>query len=389
MIKTLFFFAMFVLAVYASSDNSVISYKLIGTYVDEGNMANVGNENVNTLKTQSFMPACEASLTTKNMANDLIANSFFVLAIMAAAIALLYMAGNFFQMPNLLALAKQELSEIVFTIFIAAIFVTFIFASAFSTPTPQNIFSINFFQKATDYSYNMLYKISYVSGIMISSNVLLNSVYSIYIPIGAVRKSMSMQLGPALRPLVDGVSFCLQFLITCYGEWIMFIFMFCFIQKWFIPLFFPFGLFLRAFPHTRGSGNALIAISIALSTIYPFMFYVDSLIFEDQFPHAVGLSGYADQFLEAVRTLFAGLSIGGVAALFTTLSFFYLSSFMVAGILVASSLFINIVWDVVHLVVIFSIILPIFNVFITLTFAREISRMLGTEINISAFAKLI
>ncbi|MEW6528718.1 MAG: hypothetical protein AB1391_02400 [Candidatus Micrarchaeota archaeon] len=355
----------------------------------EQKMTDEGRKAITELRNYPFIAGCEASNATKNMANSLVANSFFAIVIMVMAIALLYMVGNFFQMPNLIAMAKQEIGEIIITIFIAVFLVGFIFASVFYSPSSQNSPNINFFQQATDYSYRVLHKISYVSSIMMTSNMMLNSVYSLYIPLGPVHKSMSMQLGPALRPLIDGVSFCLQFLITSYGEWVIFLFMFCFIQKWFIPLFFPFGLFLRTFPHTRGGGNALIAISIALSTIYPFMFYVDSLIFEDQFPHSSGLGGYVTEFSKAVTTLFTGLGVGAVASLFIAFSFIYLSSFMVSAILLITALFYNVILETVHLVMIFSIILPIFNVFLTLTFAREIAKMLGTEISISAFAKVI
>ena len=55
----------------------------------------------------------------------------------------------------------------------------------------------------------------------------------------------------------------------------------------------------------------------------------------------------------------------------------------------AAYLFWGMIWDVLHLIVIFSILLPIMNIFVTLSLAREISRALGTELSLSAFAKLI
>ncbi|VVB98092.1 Uncharacterised protein [uncultured archaeon] len=357
------------------------------------NMGYVNTGTMNTTATQvtagisdpakfGFMAGCQAESSTYALATDLLRNSFFAVFIVAMGIALLYMAGSFFQLPNVTATAKQELNEMILTAVVAAVFITFLFSSSFST----SLFGFDVFKEATHYSYKMLYKIGSVSAVMISANIVLNSIYTIYIPFGAVRKAMTMQLGPALRPLIDGVSFSLQFLITTYGEWTVFVFMFCFIEKWFLPFFFPLGMLLRAFPHTRGGGNTLIALAVALSTIYPLMFYIDSTIFDKQFQQPMLSVQYFDQ---AIRAIFAHLSLGGIASLFGALSAFYVSPVMVAGIIMAGYMFWDVAFDVLHLVVMFSILLPILNIFVTISFARELSRALGTEINLGAFAKLI
>lgn len=324
-----------------------------------------------------FSAYCTVPASAWDLSSSLLANSAIVLFIMAMAVGLLYMAGNFFQIPSLLAMAKQEINELVLGGIIAAFF-------AFIIISPS-LFGLDLFTEATNYSYSVLHKVSTVSSILISANVALNSVYTIYIPFGPVRKALTMQLGPALRPLIDAVSFGLQFLITTYGEWTIFAFMFCFIQRWFLPLFFPLGLFLRTIPHTRGGGNTLIAFAIALSTIYPLMFYIDSVIFKDQFPD----EGAAKYLQEGLRSIFAQLALGGFAAVLLGFSIIFVSPVLVLSILMLLYILTSVAWEVTHLVVVFSILLPILNIFVTLSFAREIAKLLGTEINLSAFAKLI
>jgi hypothetical protein len=45
--------------------------------------------------------------------------------------------------------------------------------------------------------------------------------------------------------------------------------------------------------------------------------------------------------------------------------------------------------EVFDLVIIYSIVLPLINVFITLTFIRELSNFFGADINLDAITRLI
>lgn len=374
--KALFIFALLVLAVHAQDMETFMSAPY------GPNMSETAEDFTDALKDNpdvAFMASCTAPESTENLAADLFRGSAIALFIMAMGIALMYMAGNFFQSQNVLVLAKQEVNEFVLTAGVAILFVFIVTAPTF--------FGVDLFQEATNYSYKMLYKVSSVSAVMTSANIALNSIYTLFIPFGQIRKSLTIQLGPALRPLIDGVSFSLQFLITTYGEWTVFMFMFCFIQRWFLPFFFPLGLLMRAVPQLRGGGNALIGFSIALSTIYPLMFYLDSAIFDSQFPPSSHLS--AEYFWNAVQTLISSMGIAGFASIFLGLSMIFVSPILVSGLMLLSYMFVDVATETIRLIVIFSLVLPVVNIFLTLSFAREISRLLGTEISISAFAKLI
>ncbi|MFA5077308.1 MAG: hypothetical protein WC488_02685 [Candidatus Micrarchaeia archaeon] len=350
---------------------------------DPSQLARIFTESSTLIK--ESMNQCTGPPNAEYAAVELMKSTFFALFIMAMAIALMYMAGNFFQLPKVIGFARQEINELIITCLVAVVFLAFLAPLNYSS----NLLGFDVFQKATDYSYKMLDKVSTYSSLLITANIAVNSIYTLYVPLGPIRRAMTMQLGPALRPLIDAVSFGLQFLITTYGEWAVFIFMFCFIQKWFLVFFFPAGLFLRTFPQTRGGGNTLIGLAVALSTVYPFMFYLDGLIFDAQFPAGASTLS-ASYFLDIIR-LIATQVISGTSAsiLFGALSMLYISPWMVGAVMMAVVMYFDVMIDVLHLIVIFSLLLPVMNIFVTLTFAREIAKHLGSEINLSAFAKLI
>lgn len=83
------------------------------------------------------------------------------------------------------------------------------------------------------------------------------------------------------------------------------------------------------------------------------------------------------------------LAIAGVVGLGTLLGAAGISSIVMMvlpGVLMISLYAIN---EVVFFVFIISMVLPIFMVFITITLAKEIAKMLGTEIDLSSLEKLI
>lgn len=346
-----------------------------GTTLEEQGTKTV--EELRTNEKDVLLAACAPSSLTTTFSVELIRNSLLAIFIMAMCVALLYMFGNLIQSQNVIHLAKQERNELLITTIIGALFISFILS--------PSIFGVNLFQQSTDYSFKMLNKISVVSSRMITANILLNMVYTISLPLGEIKRALNIQLGPTLRPLLDIVAYAIQFLITAYGEWVIFTFMFCFIQKWFIPFFFPIGLFLRSFPQTRAGGNTLIALSLALSTIYPLMFYLNSLIFDAQFSGR----GAIDYFVKATQEIGNTLTGPGVVLSYYVLSVVFLNPIFTTAVFYIICFIIDTVQDTLYLILIFSFILPIMTIFATLSFTREIGKWLGTDISISAFTKLI
>ncbi|MCX8196823.1 MAG: hypothetical protein N3G80_00705 [Candidatus Micrarchaeota archaeon] len=82
-------------------------------------------------------------------------------------------------------------------------------------------------------------------------------------------------------------------------------------------------------------------------------------------------------------------TIGITVATYFILKFLNLNLLAVVFIIPATSFAMHALYQTIYFVFIVSILLPIFNVFITITFAKEIAKVLGTEIDLSSLEKLI
>lgn len=169
------------------------------------------------------------------------------------------------------------------------------------------------------------------------------------------------------------------------GEWIANISVLCFIKRFVPNLFLPIGVLLKAFPQTRGGGNAVIAICIAFFLIYPVMLYMN----HEAYLYKYGAIGERSSLEEIVSAFM-------VETGWLNLSFYAFFMWLFTGQLVGIAFltqfvvfFIDMLSDVIYTVFVLSIFLPLLNIFVTLTFAREIAKYFGTEINIAAFVRLI
>jgi hypothetical protein len=101
-----------------------------------------------------------------------------------------------------------------------------------------------------------------------------------------------------------------------------------------------------------------------------------------------GYSGFSSS-ISSIGTWSLTKTVGvGTATFFIMklLNLSFLSVFMTMPIVAFTQLA---VYETVYFLFIVSIVLPIFNIFITLTLAKEITKVLGTEIDLSSLEKLI
>ena len=84
----------------------------------------------------------------------------------------------------------------------------------------------------------------------------------------------------------------------------------------------------------------------------------------------------------------AGLAAGGTAS-YLLVKFLNLSVFSIALMPALVAFTLLAVYNAVYFLFIVSVLLPIFVIFITITIAKEIAKVLGTEIDLSALEKLI
>jgi len=100
---------------------------------------------------------------------------------------------------------------------------------------------------------------------------------------------------------------------------------------------------------------------------------------------------YRATFMDKIMKLDIWTFAGGAAAIGTAALLKYMNvSWMSTGLMVPFALFsIYAIMEMVYFVFIMTIIVPIFILFVTLTLAKEIAKVLGTEIDLSALEKLI
>jgi len=310
--------------------------------------------------------------------------------IIAIVIALLNIAGQVFQSPNLIAYSKEELRILLVTVVIIVLML-----GAFTGANAMFSFSIigtndivygsspTMIDAAINYSKFLVYQISADWGALLVFNTILHTLYSATVYVGLTFKAMfSFNVGPVLKPLVDILGLAIQFLGVALGEWMVHIAMLCFIKKWIFAIILPFGVLLRAIPLTRSAGDTLLALGFALVFVYPIMLIANWEAYKVTafviIPDKTLIQGFFED-----SGIF-GVGIFGILLLATLGSVImpFLMGYMV-------SLAFELVKNAVFYIVIISLLLPFFNIFITLTAAREISRALGSDVNFSSFVKLI
>lgn len=310
--------------------------------------------------------------------------TMIALLAIGSGIAILYGAGNFLGSPQLIAISRQELFELIHTLLIVAFFSSFLVFSnqfIFGAGTGGGIYDV-----AMDYSIKMVHKITKDTMWLSLINTLIYMLYSAPLRLGgSLHHAVHFNLGGVLKPFVDGVGTMASLLSFAIGEWIANITILCFIKRFVPNIFLPVGVLLRAFPQTRGGGNAIIAICIAFLLIYPTMLYMNNEAYKYKYGAITGRSSMED--------IVSGFMSGAGWAQLSFYAFFlWLFTGQLVGIAFLTQwlvFFLDMFADVIYTVFVLSIILPLLNVFITLTFAREIAKYLGTEINIAPFVRLI
>jgi hypothetical protein len=309
--------------------------------------------------------------------------------------------GQFMQMPNLIATAKEEWFQILMTL-LRVIFIFFVFALAngwyviqSSGASPDEIYQLTSSTKG-----NVGGKMTMIDGSMAFSrglvvemvtsysnlvmyNMVIHTLYSSTMWFGTTWRAMySFNLGPVLKPLIDIVGMALQFLSLGIGEWMLHLIILCMIKKFTWTLFIPLGIFLRALPPTRAAGEALFAIIFALAIIYPFMFLVSYESHKIMKNNLVNGSDALSNFVHKSGILAVAGSV--IVTMFLAAGVFF--PFFVG---MALNLAFELIRNSVYYIVIMSLLLPFLNIFITLTAAREIARFFSVDVSFMSFIKII
>lgn len=321
------------------------------------------------------------------------APAIMVVMIVILGIAIIYMWGQVFNSPQMVALAKDELFQVALTVgrvmFLVAMLGTVEMwyalravdtgdRSIYNNPNVRSVMDA-----AMAFSRLMVSDMVSHYGMLVMYNMVIHTLYSSTMWVGVTWRAMyQFNLGAVMKPLIDLVGSALQFLSMGISEWMLHIVTLCLIKKWTWGLFIPMSMLLRAFPYTRAAGEALFALVFALALFYPFMFIFDYEV------HKIMKVNLVD----AQKAMGSFLHKSGIMSLFGSV---LIMMFLMAGVFMpfflggALNLAFELIRGSVYYIVIISILLPFLNIFITLTAAKEIANFFRVDVNFMSFLKII
>jgi len=335
---------------------------------------------------------------------------------MYMAIALLYMVATGLGMPGLLAWCKNELFQITATaimVFMLAFAITGADEISRSFTASGNTAMV----EAQDYMLCQTQTMWSTYNLLIVSTAPLQILYSSTIHIRPMKMGFSLQPAKFLQPIMDNVGIAITMLTSATWASKLIYNVLLFAGDTMLLVFLPLGVLLRSVPFTRSIGGALIAIAVSFYIALPAAVLINSMVYEEHYgapcvPNRAG--GYwAPERLQAVIGGFghyfvnAGLAgtegtapaVFGKAGLISYLllavmfggsimgGFWWLISGAVIGALI--SWFLAWAREVVFLVVILGFAGMVLDYMITFTFARELGKILGADINLGALMKIL
>lgn len=371
-------------------------------YMKDAVMTASGSPSGFKYATDIFQPGyCGDSWRSKNGTISLdtwIYPTWLVIITLSFVVAILYMAGQVFQSPKLIAFAKDEGYQMVM-ISVVIVFISGLVAGADAwyavrggwagAPLPDGSVDTLYQVNPTYIDASMAVSRYFIAemisdySMLVLYNMLIHTLYSSTMWFGVTWRAMySFNLGPVLKPLIDILGMAMQFLGLAISEWMLHLILLCLIKRWTWGMFVPFAIFLRAIPQTRGAGAALLALSLCLSLFYPFMIIMNYEVHKVMQYNLASGSEVMENFIE--RSGLFGVAGLGLAIMFI-MGGVFIPVFLGTGLSVAFQLIKN----AVYYIVIIGLLLPFLNIFVTLTAAKETARAFSVEVSFLSFLKII
>jgi hypothetical protein len=341
-----------------------------------------------------------------------IALSIIALLMNFAFVSFAYIFGGFFNWPQVTSWTKEFLYSLI-----VSMLILFLFMAATAGLELAGYNNIDTAQR-----YSRIIQLTMTRDFMmmtgVTAGVSLIGNQSVFLrPAGII--GFSFQLSAVFRPIFDALGLLLNVMIASVAEWYTHQFLLCFFKNTLFVLMFPAGLFLRCYGFTKGAGDALIGLAMGFFFIYPLMLNLSAYVISTHFgpptemdlanelnPRSVfsftpsaNLCGTSRDcsWNTGLRLQLKGLydmvgqpqNMMGIGFVFLLLKYFGASALASSLLPLAAGSVFAAMSVVAYFVVVISIILPIFNIFLTLTFSREVAKYLGTEIDLSAIEKLL
>lgn len=208
------------------------------------------------------------------------------------------------------------------------------------------------------------------------------------------RVGFRLQPALVLRPIMDANAMMLNALGLGLAGMFGQIALLDFIREKMFALFLPIGIVLRSFPFTRSKGSAIIAIALGFYIIFPLTFYLDLQVLANHC-NILSIGELSKCALastsDVVRGLWNEIKLDVSKGTWETLSLMLFWAFMWPSKIVffLTALIFALAPEILWFLIVLGFVLPFINIIITLTFTRELAKILGGDVNVSALTKII
>ncbi|MFH1448003.1 MAG: hypothetical protein ABIG39_04010 [Candidatus Micrarchaeota archaeon] len=297
-------------------------------------------------------------------------------------VSLIYMIGSLLDNIGLMARAKAEVWEIITTTIILGLVIalvtsacTFEIGSMGAAATSGNMFDVaeNYLLWLRNYTISVFKDLMTMNSLI---SVLLSVMggFQIY-GIGIVGQPFA-----GLQPIMNLMNLFMNGIMICLIISIAQITVLKFIQAGAFNILLPIGIVCRSFPFTRRFGGSMIALAIGLFIIYPFLLVINDAIMgtPSNNPTNVPTINYSimDAITGNLMSLGFGLITGGVGFLYA-----------IADIL--TTYFVQKPVTAIGQVALAAFILPALNSVVFVMAVRDLSRILGQEVDVTSMSRMV
>ena len=339
--------------------------------------------------------------------------TLIVIITMYLLIGIAYMVGSGFNMPGLVAWCKNEFFQITATAIMVLMLAFAITGVDELSKGLSKDGSTTAMEKAQDY---MLCQTEFMWGTfnyLVVFSAPLQILYSSTIHIRPLKMGFSLQPAKFLQPVMDNLGIALNMLTSAMWASKLIYYLLLFAEDTMMVIFLPLGVLLRAFPITRSVGGAIIALAVAFYMALPGAVLINSMIYEVHYGSectAAGgwtnwstrignvAGGWWHYTWDAMIVGEAGLgpAIFGKAGMLLGIVAFLFGGFaaipwILTGAILGGLVAWMLAWarEIIFQVVILGFVGFVIDYMITFTFARELGKLLGADVNLSALMKIL
>lgn len=349
------------------------------------------------------------------------------------AVGIIYMVGTGFGMPALVAWCKNEVFQVSATALMLFLMIFAITGVDGATRGLVGSEALTFYDvQPSDFALmkvaqgHMQCQSEFIwstYNYVIVATAPLAIIYSSTIHIRPLRMGFSIQPAKFIQPIMDNVHIGTTLLGS--GAWasklIWMLLMFA--QDTMFAIFLPLGVVLRSLPFTRAIGGTLIAIALAFYVALPAAVMVNVLVYEEHYGEYCKPTTSAGSSLsplnlppERIQHVFGGTwhymkdafvlgsagagpaifgKVGGISSLLLAVflgggipgALAWLVSGAIIGTLISASL----AWarEIVFILVILTFVGGVVQYMVTFTFARELAKLLGSDVDLTSLLKIL